>query len=80
MAKKNTEKEKKKKNTEKEQDAPEITSDGSAAVARDEAKTEATVVDVNGNAARTYTKAEHGDDFRKLAEEFASKREGWSVR
>lgn len=40
----------------------------------------ATVVDVKGNPARTYTKAEHGDGFRKLAEEFASKREGWTVR
>jgi len=37
-------------------------------------------VDVKGNPARTYTKAAHGDDFRKLAEEFASKREGWTVR
>ncbi len=41
---------------------------------------EVIVCDVKGNPARTYSLSVHGPDFRKLAEEFASKHEGWTVR
>ncbi len=49
---------------------------------RQEAPTrqDAIVYDVKGNSARVYSKEVHGHDFRKLAEEFAGKREGWTVR
>lgn len=42
-------------------------------------KNEVTVVGENGAFIRTYSKAKHGEDFQKLAEEFVSKVPGRKI-
>lgn len=39
-----------------------------------------TVYDPRGNAHRTYSASIHGEGFKELAEEYVSRRPGWTAR